>query len=134
MITFSNFDSVFDDEPKWYEKWWFLILIGLFIGFVNGFWGGGGGMLCVPVLGLLLRGDEKRAHATTIFVMLPLCIASFVVYLVEGFVDWSLATPITLSFVVGGAIGALALKRINNVILQLIFAFVIIAGGIRLVM
>jgi uncharacterized membrane protein YfcA len=37
---------------------------GLLIGFANGFFGGGGGMLAVPFLQHVLKEDEKVSHAT----------------------------------------------------------------------
>ena len=111
---------------------WILLLIGLFIGFVNGFCGGGGGMICVPTLTMILHLEEKIAHATTILIMLPLSIASFVVYLISGSLDFKIASIVTAGFVVGGVIGAIILNKINNVVLQIVFAFIIILGGIKL--
>lgn len=109
-----------------------LILSGLFIGFINGFWGGGGGMICVPILVNLLKLPEKKGHATTILIMLPLCIASFVVYLIRGSIDVKLAINVGIGFVVGGILGALILKKINNVALKFVFAIIIILGGVKL--
>ena len=111
---------------------WILLLIGLFIGFVNGFCGGGGGMICVPTLTMILHLEEKIAHATTILIMLPLSIASFVVYLISGSLDFKIASIVIAGFVVGGVIGAIILNKINNVVLQIVFAFIIILGGIKL--
>lgn len=120
-------------NTKWYSHTWFAVVLGCAIGFINGFWGGGGGMICVPALTYLLSVPEKKAHATTIFIMLPLCIASFFIYYFKGFVQFDTKLwIITAGFVVGGVLGALLLKKINNTILQIVFAIVIIAGGIRL--
>ena len=110
-----------------------LIVVGLVIGFVNGFWGGGGGMICVPTLISILKLPEKVGHATTLLIMLPLSIASFVVYLIGGSIDWSLAWKVGIGFVLGGVLGAMLLKKINNNVLKLVFAGVIIYGGFRLV-
>lgn len=119
-------------KPKIAIIW--LILSGVFIGFVNGFWGGGGGMICVPILVNLLKLPEKKGHATTILIMLPLCIASFVVYLINGSVNLHLAINVGVGFVIGGIIGALILKNINNVVLKLVFSVFIIVGGIKLLL
>lgn len=110
----------------------YLLLIGLFIGFVNGFWGGGGGMICVPTLTSILKLPEKKAHATAILIMLPLSVASFVVYMLKGTIEWATAGYVTLGFVVGGVFGALLLKKINNIVLKIVFSLVIIAGAIKL--
>ena len=111
-----------------------LILCGVFIGFINGFWGGGGGMICVPVLVNILKLPEKKGHATTILIMLPLCIASFVVYLINGSIDILLAVNVGVGFVIGGIIGAILLKNLNNKVLKILFAIIIIAGGIKLIL
>ena len=64
-----------------------LSIAGVFIGAINGFFGGGGGMVCVPVL-LLLGLVNQRAQATAILIMLPISIASAIVYYTQGFVEW----------------------------------------------
>lgn len=110
----------------------YLLLIGCFIGFINGFWGGGGGMVCVPTLTNLLGVTDKKAHATTILIMLPLSIASFIVYMLKGNIQWSTAGVITGGFVLGGVAGALILKKINNTVLRIVFSLVIIAGAIKM--
>lgn len=110
----------------------YLLLIGCFIGFINGFWGGGGGMVCVPTLTNLLGVPDKKAHATTILIMLPLSIASFIVYMLKGNVQWATAGVITGGFVLGGIAGALILKKINNTVLRIVFSLVIIAGAIKM--
>lgn len=109
-----------------------LILIGLVIGFVNGFWGGGGGMICVPTLTLILGLPDKKAHATAILIMLPLSVSSFIVYTIKGTVDYVVASIVSGGFVLGGVIGAILLKKANNVVIQIIFAIVIIAGAIKI--
>lgn len=127
----KNYNDVMSSPHK-KANIWILLTIGLFIGFVNGFWGGGGGMICVPTLTLILKLEEKQAHATTILIMLPLSIASFIVYMLKGSIDYQVALTITIGFVIGGIIGAMLLNKINNMVLQLIFAIVIIIGGVKL--
>ena len=56
------------------------------VGLISGFFGGGGGMLCVPLL--QLRGlPVKQAHATALIVILPLCIVSAAIYIANGYFD-----------------------------------------------
>jgi len=76
--------------------------------------------------------SEKKAHATTLLIMLPLCITSFIVYMIKGSIEVRIAINVGVGFVIGGIIGALILKKINNTILKFIFGLVIIAGGIKL--
>ena len=108
------------------------LVTGAIIGFVNGFWGGGGGMICVPLLISILKVPEKKAHATTLLIMLPLSIASLIVYLISGNLEIWNAVKISIGFVIGGVLGAIILKKISNVWLGIIFSVIIIAGGIKL--
>ena len=110
-----------------------LLILGSIIGFINGFWGGGGGMVCVPTLSYIVGLEEKNSHATAILVMLPLSIASFVIYAVKGYFQFDLIAFTGIGFVAGGLAGSYLLKSINNVVLKLIFSFVIIAGGVWLI-
>ncbi len=108
-----------------------MLVAGVFIGIINGFFGGGGGMICVPVL-LMMGLTNQKAHATAILIMLPISIASALVYYSHGIVDWNIVIWVALGSLIGGAVGAFILKKISNLTLQYIFAFVVIAAGIRM--
>ncbi len=109
------------------------IISGLAIGVVNGFFGGGGGMVCVPILENALKLENKKSHATALAVMLPLSLASGIVYLIRVKLDWYLFGFVGLGFVVGGAIGAFLLKKLNNVVVRLIFVLAVLAAGLKMV-
>lgn len=109
-----------------------LVVAGAIIGVINGFFGGGGGMICVPAL-LLMGLSNKQAQATAILIMLPISIASAIVYYSSGFVDLNMVLYVSIGSVLGGILGAFALKKLSNNVLQYIFAFVVIAAGVRMV-
>lgn len=108
-----------------------LLAAGVFIGVINGFFGGGGGMICVPAL-LLLGLANKNAQATAILIMLPISIASAIVYYSNGFVEWDMVLYVSIGSVIGGIVGAYLLKKLSNNVLQYIFALVVIAAGIKM--
>ena len=110
------------------------LITGSIIGFVNGFWGGGGGMICVPLLMNVIKLPEKKSHATTLLIMLPLSIASLVIYIINGNLELFDSVKIGTGFILGGAIGAYLLKAISNVWLGIIFSIIIITGGIKLLL
>ena len=110
------------------------IVFGLSIGLINGFFGGGGGMVCVPVLEKLLKLDSKHSHATALAVIFPLCLFSGIVYIVRVNLDWSVFGIVCAGFVVGGIIGAYLLKRLNNVVIRIIFVLVVLTAGIKLLL
>ena len=60
------------------------IVCGIIVGFLNGFFGGGGGMFCVPMLQKFCGYKDKQAHATTLCVILPLSIVSSFVYIYKN--------------------------------------------------
>ena len=58
----------------------FCLLAGALAGFVNGFFGAGGGMVLVPLLIWLVGLPDKLAFSSAISIILPLCIVSLVIY------------------------------------------------------
>ena len=55
---------------------WKCLLTGGLAGFVNGFFGAGGGMIVVPLLILLVKLEDKNAFSSAISIILPLTIVS----------------------------------------------------------
>jgi len=49
------------------------VLAGAAAGLTNGFFGGGGGSVLVPMLTRVCGLDQRRAFATSVAVILPLC-------------------------------------------------------------
>ena len=101
------------------------------VGGISGFFGGGGGMLCVPLLEQMGL-DVKRAHATALLVILPICTVSAAIYIYNGYFDLTAVFCACLGVTLGGAIGALTLNKLNTTAVSLIFAALMIAIGIKL--
>ena len=112
-------------------KYVIVLICGLFVGFINGFFGGGGGMLVIPLL-TFLGLEEKNAHATALLCILPISVASAVVYIVKGNINYAELGFASLGFILGGIVGALLLKRTNNKVLRIIFSLIMIAVGIKI--
>lgn len=110
------------------------ILSGIAIGLINGFFGGGGGMVCVPVLENVLKLNSKQAHATALVVIFPLCLCSGIVYFFKGNLQTNLFVFVLIGFVVGGIVGAYLLKKLNNIVVKMIFAVVVFVAGLKLVL
>lgn len=108
------------------------IIFGVFVGFVNGFFGGGGGMIVVPVLIFLLGLEDKKAHATAILVILPISVCSAVVYLLNNTIKFDKLLYTGAGFIVGGIIGALLLNKINNKVLRIIFSIIMVVAGVKM--
>ncbi|MBS7263274.1 MAG: sulfite exporter TauE/SafE family protein [Eubacteriales bacterium] len=105
--------------------------IGIFLcGVVNGLFGGGGGMLLMPIL-LRKTDGVRRAHATAPAVMLPLSAVSAAVYLLRGETDWSLLWKCALGLCAGSLIGAALLKKVRPRLLSTVFALLTLAAALR---
>lgn len=105
---------------------------GILVGVANGLFGGGGGMLCVPLL-LLAGLDNQKAQATAILIMTPISIASVIVYYTSGYIDITNAIFVGVGSIAGGLLGANLLKKFSNITLQYIFAIIMLLAGIRMV-
>ena len=111
---------------------WILLIFSAVAGFINGFLGGGGGVIVVALLLAVLKLHQKYSQATALLVILPLTAVSAVVYLIKGNVDWTPTLWATLGVVVGGVVGALLLSKLKGNVAKIIFAVVLITGGIKL--
>lgn len=107
-----------------------IVLLGALIGLINGFFGGGGGMIVVPLLTSKFGFSQKEAQATAIFVILPISIASSIIYITKNSIDFALGWTVILGVLIGGVIGALLLKKLNNLIVKAIFTILMLASGI----
>ena len=108
------------------------IILGLIIGFVNGFFGGGGGMIVVPLLTKHYALEQKEAQATAIAVMLPICIASAIIYMFNVKLNFYNLVSCAGGVTLGGTIGAFLLKGASNKTIAFIFAFVMLIAGVKL--
>lgn len=111
---------------------WILIIFSAFSGFINGFLGGGGGVIVVTLLLSVIKLNQKYSQATALLVILPLTIVSAIVYLIRGAVDWQPTLWVTLGVVVGGILGALLLSKLKSNVAKIIFAVILIIGGVKM--
>lgn len=112
----------------------FSVFVGSVIGFLNGFLGGGGGMVCVPMLQKHLKLTTKKAHATAIAVIFPLSFLSSCVYVFNGGIETNSLIFVTLGVVLGGVVGSVLLKYLPEKLIGFIFAFLMIFAGVKMVL
>lgn len=106
-------------------------LAGAMAGLANGFFGGGGGMILVPLLVSKCDLDQRRAFATSVAIILPLCILSSVIYLLRGNLDLYTALPYLAGGLVGGFVSGKVFKNLNMNWLKKVFALFILYGGVK---
>jgi len=105
---------------------------GLCAGFFNGLFGAGGGMLAVPSLEISGLESEK-SHATSVAVILPLCIFSALLYGLDGRVQIADALPYLPGGVVGAIVGAVLLRKLSSAWIKRIFGVLMMWAGIRMI-
>ena len=104
------------------------IAAGLAAGAVNGLFGAGGGMVLVPLLGWLTQMEEDEIFASSLSIILPICIVSLIS-------SQSIAWRDSLSWLPGSAIGGLLAglcgKKIPVKWLHRGLGIFIVWGGLR---
>ncbi len=110
----------------------FVSIASSFVGLINGLLGAGGGSLVVPIYESGMKLEAKKAHATAIATMLPSCIVSGIIYLLGGNFDYLSGGIVSIGVIAGGILGSLLLKVVKNDLLSLVFYFIMIYAGIKL--
>ena len=111
-------------------KWKYAVAGGL-AGVANGFFGGGGGSVFVSLLTGYCKLDQRKAFATSVAVILPLCALSVVIYLFRGGLDVMAALPYLIGGTVGGWAGGKWFKGMKMPWLKRVFGLLLIYGGVR---
>lgn len=103
---------------------------GTLCGFLNGFFGSGGGVLAVPILEK--EGcSQQQAHASSVALIFVLSLVTALFYGLSGSLDFGLAWGYIPYGAAGAAVGALFLKKIKAKWLRRLFGAVIVAAALR---
>lgn len=89
-------------------------------------------MLLVPLFQACSM-PTKNAHATAILVILPVCIVSATVYIINGFFSLRETLAAVIGVVIGAYVGAIALNKLNSTAIAFIFGALMIGVGVKLV-
>lgn len=110
---------------------WKYALAGGLAGIANGLFGGGGGSVFVPLLTGYCKLDQRKAFATSVAVILPLCALSVGIYLFRGGLDVTAALPYLIGGTMGGWAGGKWFKGMKIPWLKRAFGILLIYGGVR---
>jgi len=111
-----------------------LVLIGLVAGFFSALFGVGGGIVIVPMLLVLLRWDIRNATATSLAAIGITATAGVVTYVVHGEVEPIYALLVGVPAAFGAAGGATLQQRVPVRTLSLLFAALLVAIAIRMLL
>ncbi len=120
------------EKKKNNKESFYAVLTGCVAGLINGLFGGGGGMIVVPMLVFLMKRNPKTAHATALLIILPLSIVSGLFYIAFGNLNLGVGIPVAIGVCVGGAIGALLLSKLSSKWVIIIFSVVMAGAGVKM--
>lgn len=106
-------------------------LAGFAAGGVTGLFGAGGGMVLVPLLGMLTSLDENAVFPASVSVILPICLVCLGFAATTGSLPWAEALPYLAGSCIGGIAAGIWGKHIPTVWLHRLLGILILWGGIR---
>jgi len=104
-----------------------LALIGLLAGFMSALFGVGGGIVVVPLLILLSAYTPHAATATSLAAIGITALAGTITFAIAGEVDLAHALLVGLPAAVGAAVGATVQQRVRARELSYLFAALLVA-------
>lgn len=108
------------------------LAIGLLTGLLSGTFGVGGGIVCTPMLRLIMHLDAHMAIGTTLALIVPTSVAGAVNYVKEKLVDLNMVKLLVLPAIIGTLIGAALTLQVQGRTLMLLFAALITLAAVDL--
>ena len=108
--------------------------IGIIAGIICGMFSVGAGLVLIPTYVYILKMDEKKARATSIFSVLPMVIVTAIIYWKNNFIDWELGIKCAIGGIVGAIIGSKLLNNISTKILKILFIILLIYAGFKILL
>ena len=113
------------------EHRWPARIAGTAAGLANGPFGGGGGMVFLPILSRWGGLSQRKLYATCVGVIFPVCLVSAAVYLFRGELSLLAALPYLAGGLVGGWIGGKLYGRVSVQWLKWLFAGFLFYAGVK---
>ncbi len=114
------------------NKFYVYGLLGLAAGLVNGLLGIGGGTVLIPGMVYLLGTKQHHAHATSLLIVLPTCLASILVYHRLPGVDFRSLWQLAIYTSVGAIVGAVCMNFCQPATLRKGFGLFMLGTGLRM--
>ena len=110
---------------------WASRLAGSLAGLINGLFGGGGGMVFLPILSRWGALSQRKLYATCVGVIFPICVVSSIIYLWRGGVSLLQALPYLLGGSAGGFLGGKLYGKVSTRFLKWLFAALLFYAGVK---
>ena len=113
------------------QKAFYNYLSGALAGLINGLFGGGGGMVVLPLLSKSSALCGRELFATCVAIIFPICLVSAGIAIWNGQVDLLTALPYLLGGLGGGIVGGATFEKVSVRWLKLIFGAFLLYGGVK---
>jgi uncharacterized membrane protein YfcA len=123
------FGTAFDERYA-AAGWVRLVVAGLLVGLLTGFFGIGGGFLVVPALVLVLGVPMHLAVGTSLLIIMFNAVWGLLGNLQLGTLDWSITAPFALGGVAGVLLGGRVAGRLPDRLVRNAFALLIVAVAV----
>ncbi len=107
--------------------------IGLSTGLLSGAFGIGGGIVCTPLLSLVVGLAPHTAVGTTMAVIIPTAIAGLLNYLQERMLDMKLARLMFAPAILGTFCGAWLTTIVRPQMLMILFSILVFFSGVDMI-
>jgi uncharacterized protein len=107
-----------------------IFIIASVCGIASGMFGIGGGVLFVPLLGLLFGFSQHRAQGTSLVALIPPTgMLALLAYARQGFVSWKTGLLLIPGMFLGGIAGGILAKKLRPQRMRQVFAGILFALG-----
>ena len=113
------------------KKLWPARVAGGAAGLANGLFGGGGGMVFLPILSRWGNLSQRKLYATCVGVIFPVCLVSAAVYVVRGDISLRTAVPYLIGGLIGGWLGGKLYGKVSTRFLKWLFAGFLFYAGVK---
>jgi len=107
-----------------------IFLAACICGIASGMFGIGGGVLLVPLLGLLYGFSQHKAQGTSLVALIPPTgVLALLAYAREGFVSWKTGLLLIPGVFLGGVVGGRLAEKLEPKRMRQVFAGILFALG-----
>ena len=110
---------------------WRARIAGGAAGLANGLFGGGGGMVFLPLMSREKALDRRQLFSTCVGVIFPVCAVSALIYFLRAELSLWEALPYLLGGLAGGWLGGKLYGKVSTKILKWIFAGFLFYAGVK---
>lgn len=107
-----------------------IFAVACLCGVASGMFGIGGGVLLVPLLGLLFAFGQHRAQGTSLVALIPPTgVLAMLAYARQGYVSWRVGLLLIPGVFLGGIAGGILAKKLQPRRMRQVFAAILFALG-----